>query len=109
MITHPEDRFVPGGRTGMCSTAPVLVASIAGRRIQTRLGSQQMTVESSETTAQGLILTDAAAAKVKSLPDQQGEEGLQLRVAVKPGGCSWHGYQIIFDYRLLDGGLVTCV
>src|ERR1700754_693508 len=62
-----------------------------------------MSVESSETTAQGLILTDAAAAKVKSLLEQQGEEGLQLRVAVQPGGCSGLRYQLFFDDRSMDG------
>ncbi|MGP3913660.1 iron-sulfur cluster insertion protein ErpA [Nonomuraea sp. 10N515B] len=66
-----------------------------------------MTVESSETTTQGLILTDAAAAKVKSLLEQQGEEGLQLRVAVQPGGCSGLRYQLFFDDRTMDGDVVT--
>ena len=65
-----------------------------------------MTVESSETTTQGLILTDAAAAKVKALLEQQGEEGLQLRVAVQPGGCSGLRYQLFFDERNLDGDTV---
>ncbi|GAA0972083.1 iron-sulfur cluster assembly accessory protein [Acrocarpospora macrocephala] len=67
-----------------------------------------MTVESSEqTTQQGLLLTDAAAAKVKSLLDQQGEEGLQLRVAVQPGGCSGLRYQLYFDDRSMDGDVVS--
>src|ERR1043165_6272202 len=66
-----------------------------------------MTVESSETTAQGLILTDAAAAKVKNLLEQQGEEGLQLRVAVQPGGCSGLRYQLFFDDRSMDGDVVA--
>ena len=92
----------------MCGIAQVLVASLVGRRKQTAgLGSQQMTVESSETTAQGLILTDAAAAKVKSLLEQQGEEALQLRVAVQPGGCSGLRYQLFFDDRSMDGDVVS--
>ncbi|GAB3891303.1 iron-sulfur cluster insertion protein ErpA [Microbispora bryophytorum] len=66
-----------------------------------------MTVESSETTQQGLILTDAAAGKVKSLLEQQGEEGLQLRVAVQPGGCSGLRYQLFFDDRSMDGDVVS--
>src|SRR5689334_3083162 len=66
-----------------------------------------MTVESSETTQQGLILTDAAAAKVKSLLEQQGEEGLQLRVAVQPGGCFGLRYQLFFDERSMDGDVVA--
>jgi iron-sulfur cluster assembly accessory protein len=66
-----------------------------------------MAVESSETTQQGVILTDAAAAKVKSLLEQQGEEGLSLRVAVQPGGCSGLRYQLYFDDRSLDGDIVS--
>src|SRR5258708_34517367 len=66
-----------------------------------------MTVETSETTQQGLNLTSAAAAKVKSLLEQQGEEGLALRVAVQPGGCSGLRYQLFFDDRSLDGDVVT--
>lgn len=66
-----------------------------------------MTVESSDTVQQGVILTDAAAAKVKSLLEQQGEEGLALRVAVQPGGCSGLRYQLYFDDRSMDGDVVT--
>ncbi|GLV49683.1 hypothetical protein TBS_02640 [Thermobispora bispora] len=77
---------------------------MGGRR---RRGSQHMAVESSETTQQGVILTDAAAAKVKSLLEQQGEEGLSLRVAVQPGGCSGLRYQLYFDDRSLDGDIVS--
>ncbi|HEY9523850.1 MAG TPA: iron-sulfur cluster assembly accessory protein [Thermopolyspora sp.] len=66
-----------------------------------------MTVESSETTQQGLILTDAAAAKVRHLLEQQGEEGFQLRVAVQPGGCSGLRYQLFFDDRSMDGDVVS--
>ena len=43
-------------------------------------------------------LTDAAAAKVKSLIDQEAsEEQLALRVAVRPGGCSGFSYEMFFD------------
>ncbi|MCW2879247.1 MAG: iron-sulfur cluster insertion protein ErpA [Sphaerisporangium sp.] len=67
-----------------------------------------MTVESSETTQQqGLVLSDAAASKVRSLLEQQGEEGLQLRVAVQPGGCSGLRYQLFFDDRAMDGDVVS--
>ncbi|WP_283133795.1 iron-sulfur cluster insertion protein ErpA [Rhizohabitans arisaemae] len=65
-----------------------------------------MTVQS-EATQQGITLTDAAAAKVKSLLEQQGEENLQLRVAVQPGGCSGLRYQLFFDDRKMDGDVVA--
>jgi iron-sulfur cluster assembly accessory protein len=51
----------------------------------------------------GVTLTDAAAAKVKSLLDQEGRDDLRLRVAVQPGGCSGLIYQLYFDERYLDG------
>jgi len=53
--------------------------------------------------AHGVSLTDAAAAKVKSLLDQEGRDDLRLRVAVQPGGCSGLIYQLYFDERFLDG------
>ena len=53
--------------------------------------------------AHGVGLSDAAAAKVKSLLDQEGRNDLRLRVAVQPGGCSGLIYQLYFDERLLDG------
>ncbi|MGC5616318.1 HesB/IscA family protein [Georgenia sp. Z1491] len=54
----------------------------------------------------GVILTDGAAAKVKSLLDQEGRDDLRLRVAVQPGGCSGLIYQLHFDERVLDGDLL---
>ena len=49
-----------------------------------------MTAET--TTSEGIVLTDAAASKVKA-----------LRIAVQPGGCSGLRYQLFFDDRSLDG------
>ena len=51
-------------------------------------------------------VTDAAAAKVKALLEQEGRDDLQLRIAVQPGGCSGLIYQLYFDERTLDGDLV---
>src|SRR6188508_3246955 len=67
--------------------------------------SLQMTVQD-ETQQQSIALTDTAAAKVKSLLEQEGREDLQLRVAVQPGGCSGLRYQLFFDERSLDGDVV---
>ena len=50
--------------------------------------------------AGGVLLTDAAAAKVKNLLDQEGRDDLRLRVAVQPGGCSGLRYQLFFDERV---------
>jgi iron-sulfur cluster assembly accessory protein len=56
---------------------------------------------------QTVVLTDAAAAKVKSLLEQEGRTDLSLRVAVQPGGCSGLRYQLFFDDRALDGDINT--
>ena len=65
-----------------------------------------MTVSADTSTQNGVILTDAAAEKAKTLLEQQGEEGLALRVQVQPGGCSGLIYQLYFDERVLDGDLL---
>lgn len=44
-----------------------------------------------------LTVTDTAATKVKELLDQEGDESLALRVAVRPGGCSGFSYEMFFD------------
>jgi iron-sulfur cluster assembly protein/iron-sulfur cluster insertion protein len=44
-----------------------------------------------------LTVTDSAAAKVKELLDQENDEALALRVAVRPGGCSGFSYEMFFD------------
>jgi iron-sulfur cluster assembly accessory protein len=53
--------------------------------------------------AHGVSMTPTAAAKVKSLLEQEGRDDLRLRVAVQPGGCSGLIYQLYFDERTLDG------
>ena len=47
-------------------------------------------------------LTDNAAAKVKELMEQEGEEDLALRIGVRPGGCSGFQYSIYFDDEVED-------
>jgi iron-sulfur cluster assembly accessory protein len=65
-----------------------------------------MTAQDQSTTAtHGVILTDAAAAKAKSLLDQEGRDDLALRIAVQPGGCAGLRYNLFFDDRALDGDL----
>jgi iron-sulfur cluster insertion protein len=44
-----------------------------------------------------VVLTDAAAAKVKQLIEAEGNPDLFLRVAVRPGGCSGFSYEMYFD------------
>jgi len=49
-------------------------------------------------------LTDAAASKVKELLSREESEtnGLALRVAVQPGGCSGLRYALYFDDQIGD-------
>ncbi len=55
----------------------------------------------------GVVLTDVAVQKVRSLLDAEGRDDLSLRIAVQPGGCSGLRYQLYFDDRTLDGDVVT--
>jgi hypothetical protein len=59
-------------------------------------------IPTTDAKAHGVLLTDAAAEKVKSLLQQENRDDLRLRVAVQPGGCSGLIYQLYFDERFLD-------
>ena len=58
-------------------------------------------------TPGGVVLTEAAASKVKALIDAEGRDDLALRLAVQPGGCSGLRYELYFDDRQLDGDSTT--
>lgn len=58
---------------------------------------------STQTEADGIILTEGAAQKVTDLVAGEGEENLSLRISVAPGGCSGLRYQLALDDRELDG------
>ena len=60
-----------------------------------------------EIRTDGINLSPTAAAKVKSLLDQEGRDDLKLRIAVQPGGCSGMRYQLFFDERDLDGDIIS--
>jgi iron-sulfur cluster assembly accessory protein len=54
-----------------------------------------------------VMLTDAAAAKVAALLAQEEDaDGLALRVAVRPGGCSGYSYEMFFDAEIADDDVV---
>jgi iron-sulfur cluster assembly protein/iron-sulfur cluster insertion protein len=44
-----------------------------------------------------ITVTGAAATKVRELLEQENDESLALRVAVRPGGCSGFSYEMFFD------------
>ena len=54
-----------------------------------------------------ITLTDNAAVKVKQLIDAEGEDGLALRVAVRPGGCSGFSYEMFFDTDIATDDIAT--
>jgi Fe-S cluster assembly iron-binding protein IscA len=45
-------------------------------------------------------LTDTAVTKVGELIAAEGEEGMALRMAVRPGGCSGFSYELFFDTQI---------
>lgn len=44
-----------------------------------------------------ITVTDSAASKVKQLLEDEADDSLALRVAVRPGGCSGFSYEMFFD------------
>ena len=60
-----------------------------------------------ERRTDSINLSPVAAAKVKSLLEQEGRDDLVAAMAVQPGGCSGLRYQLYFDDRSLDGDEVT--
>ena len=51
---------------------------------------------------QPLVFTDSAAAKVRQLIDEEGNEALKLRVFITGGGCSGFQYDIKLDEPAAD-------
>lgn len=49
-----------------------------------------------------MTLTEAAAAKVKELLEQEGQPDVVLRVAVQPGGCSGLRYAMYLDDQVSE-------
>lgn len=56
--------------------------------------------------AEGILVTDAAAAKVAQLVAAEGDTSLALRVAVRPGGCSGFSYEMFFDSDIAGDDIV---
>jgi iron-sulfur cluster assembly accessory protein len=55
-----------------------------------------------EVQTEGLSLTEAAAGKVRSLMEKEGDTDLALRISVAPGGCAGLRYQLSLDDVLED-------
>lgn len=54
----------------------------------------------------GVVLTEQAQIKVRTLIEAEGRDDLRLRVAVQPGGCSGLIYQLYFDEQLAEDDVV---
>jgi iron-sulfur cluster assembly accessory protein len=54
-----------------------------------------------------ITITENAAVKVKQLIEAEGEDGLALRVAVRPGGCSGFAYEMFFDSDVATDDVTT--
>ncbi len=52
---------------------------------------------------QPLVFTDAAAAKVKQLIEEEDNDQLKLRVFITGGGCSGFQYGFTFDEEINEG------
>ncbi|MDH5632405.1 MAG: iron-sulfur cluster insertion protein ErpA [Gammaproteobacteria bacterium] len=57
----------------------------------------------SETMADPLVFTDAAANKVRQLIEEEGNPNLKLRVYIQGGGCSGFQYGFTFDETVAEG------
>jgi iron-sulfur cluster assembly accessory protein len=53
-----------------------------------------------------VTLSDPARSKVAELLQQEGNDDLALRVAVRPGGCSGYSYEMFFDSEIADDDIV---
>ncbi len=54
-----------------------------------------------------LVFTGEAAAKVKSLIEEEDNDALMLRVFVSGGGCSGFQYGFTFDESITDGDTIV--
>ena len=60
-----------------------------------------------EVEESALVFTNSAALKVRQLIDEEGDDGLMLRVFVSGGGCSGFQYGFTFDQKEGDGDTVV--
>ena len=68
--------------------------------------TQILSIKSSRPTPV-VELTPTATNKVAELIDAEGEPGLALRVAVRPGGCSGFSYEMFFDAETDSEDIIT--
>jgi iron-sulfur cluster assembly accessory protein len=94
------------GRSTSAATRTPTTTEMTRMTLQDQTAAGTSPAGETQHAAHGVLLTDVAAGKVKSLLEQEGRDDLRLRVAVQPGGCSGLIYQLYFDERVLDGDLL---
>jgi iron-sulfur cluster insertion protein len=62
--------------------------------------------DTAEVLPEPLVFTDAAAAKVRQLVEEENNDALMLRVFISGGGCSGFQYGFTFDENRSDGDTV---
>lgn len=67
--------------------------------------SQILTIKTNK-PERAVTLTDTAVAKLRELVAAEGEPGLALRMAVRPGGCSGFSYEMYFDAEIESDDIV---
>ena len=80
------------------------------KTVQEKEGPKKVTitkVPEEEEMPDPLIFTDEAAAKVKSLIEEEDNDALMLRVFVSGGGCSGFQYGFTFDESITEGDTVV--
>jgi iron-sulfur cluster insertion protein len=64
------------------------------------------TARTEEAPKPTLKFTDSAAAKVKGLIEEEGNDALKLRIFISGGGCSGFSYGFTFDETINEGDTV---
>jgi iron-sulfur cluster insertion protein len=67
--------------------------------------TQILTIKSNK-PEKAVNVTDFAVEKIGELIATEGDPGLALRMAVRPGGCSGFSYEMYFDSQIDDDDLV---
>ena len=67
--------------------------------------TQILTIKSNK-PEKSVDVTETAVAKIGELIAEEGDPGLALRMAVRPGGCSGFSYEMFFDSQIDDSDIV---
>ena len=86
---------------GISTIATLLIQS--GSRVILRRVEQMVSIGSQQ---RAVTLTPSAVSKVRELIAAEGEQGVVLRMGVRPGGCSGFSYEMFFDREVQGDDIV---